>query len=154
MGRGRFGTLAVTGTMIAVAALLTLSTTAASAATARSSAPAHVTAPSAAEAASGCVTETFTTADEPYYEPCVLDAQVLLNNLWSKGLPHLYQLATDASYGPLTAGDVTQFQRDAGDGVDGELGPETWGSLCILNEDYGFTGAYWHGAGCNTLMSP
>jgi peptidoglycan hydrolase-like protein with peptidoglycan-binding domain len=153
LGRGRIGTLAVTGTMIVAAALLTLSTTAASAATARASAPAHVTAPRAAEAASGCVTETFTINDEPYYEPCVLDAQVLLNNLWSKGLPGLYQLTTDGSYGPLTQGDVTQFQRDAGDGVDGELGPETWGSLCILNADYGFMGTYWHNAGCKTLYS-
>jgi hypothetical protein len=85
MGKGKIGALAVTGAMIVAAAFVTLSTTAASAATTRASAPAHVTALSAAEAASGCVTETFTINDEPYYEPCVLDAQVLLNNLWSKG---------------------------------------------------------------------
>jgi len=151
LGR-RIGTLTVTGITIAMAALATLGTTAAFAATTKASAPSHVTAPSTAEAASGCVTETFTISDEPYYEPCVLDAQVLLNNV--RSLPGLYDLTTDGYYGPLTEGDVTQFQRDAGDGVDGKLGPETWGSLCILNEDYGFHGTYWHDAGCNTLMSP
>ncbi len=150
MGKRPIGIAAVTSITVAVAALLTLGTTAVSAATSRASAPAHVTAPSAAEAASGCVTEIFSIADEPYYEPCVLDEQVLLNNLWSKGMPGLYKLATDGYYGPLTTGDVEQFQRDAGDSVDGVTGPETWGSLCIINAGNGFTGVYWHDAGCNT----
>jgi len=47
-------------------------------------------------------------------------------------------------------GDVEQFQRDAGDSVDGVTGSETWGSLCIINGDNGFRGVYWHDAGCNT----
>jgi peptidoglycan hydrolase-like protein with peptidoglycan-binding domain len=110
--------------------------------------------PSAAEAASGCVTEIFSIADEPYYEPCVLDEQVLLNNLWSKGLPGLYRLTTDGYYGPLTTGDVAQFQKDAGDSVDGvTVHTEAWGSLRILNADQRLTGVYWHNAGCNTLYS-
>ena len=146
-------TLAAGGSTILVAALLTLSTTAASAATSRASAAGHVAARSAPDAASGCVTEIFSIADEPYYEPCVLDEQVLLNNLWSKGLPGLHDLTTDASYGPLTEADVTQFQRDVGDSVDGVTGPETWGSLCILNAGYGFEGTYWHNAGCPSLYT-
>jgi hypothetical protein len=150
MGKRPIGIAAVTSITIAVAALLALSTTAVSAATSKASAPAHVTTASAAEAASGCVTEIFSIADEPYYEPCVLDEQVLLNNLWSKGMPGLYQLTTDGYYGPLTMGDVEQFQRDAGDSVDGVTGSETWGSLCIINGDSGFRGVYWHDAGCNT----
>jgi peptidoglycan hydrolase-like protein with peptidoglycan-binding domain len=151
MGKTRIGITTLSSITIAVAALFTLSTTtAASAATSRASVTAHVTAMSVKDAASGCVTEIFSIADEPYYESCVVDEQVLLNNV--RGLPGLHELTTDGSYGPLTEADVHQFQTDVGDTPDGVTGPETWGSLCILNEDYGFTGAYWHGAGCNTLL--
>jgi len=151
MMKRKIRALAVAGSTIAVTALLALSTTAASAATSRASAPDHLTTPSAADAASGCVTEIFSIADEPYYEPCVVDEQVLLNNV--KGLPGLHELTTDGSYGPLTEADVTQFQKDVGDSVDGVTGPETWGSLCILNAGYGFKGTYWHNAGCPSLYS-
>jgi peptidoglycan hydrolase-like protein with peptidoglycan-binding domain len=152
MGKSRIGMAALSSITVVVAALLALSTTAASAATSRATAPAHATVSATADKASGCVTEIFSIADEPYYEPCVVDLQVLLNNLWQTGLPGLRDLTTDGSYGPITEADVHQFQSDAGDTPDGVVGPETWGSLCILNDEYGFTGAYWHGAGCNTLL--
>jgi peptidoglycan hydrolase-like protein with peptidoglycan-binding domain len=156
MGKRRIGIVALTGITIAVAALLTLSTTAASAATARASAPAHVSAPSAAEAASGCVTETFTIADEPYYEACVADAQILLNDIYyfqeKTGIYNgvTYLLTVDGSYGPDTMNDVKNFQGFWGDKVDGELGPMTWDTLCSTDYNLGYRGTYWHDAGCGT----
>jgi len=107
-----------------------------------------------AMAASGCVTETFTTADEGLVLQCVKDGQVLLNNLNSIGFPDLQTLTVDGSYGPLTAGDVEQFQDDLahGGGVtdDGMLGPQTWWWLCKENQNNRFTGTFWHDAGCAT----
>jgi peptidoglycan hydrolase-like protein with peptidoglycan-binding domain len=152
MGKRNVGTLAVTGITIAVAALFTVSTTAASAATTAASAPSHVTAPSAAEAPSGCVTETFTTADEPYYEACVADEQILLNDLYYQNPGGFveYALTVDGSYGPLTAGDVTYFQEATNIEVDGRTGPQTWNQLCETTNGNGFHGTYWHDAGCAT----
>jgi hypothetical protein len=152
MLKRRIRTLAVTGIVTVAAALVTLTTTAASAAPATASAPAHVTAPSAAEASSGCVTEDFGTWDEPYYESCVRDAQILLNNLWSVGaVVGLYQLTVDGYYGPLTEGDVVNFQASTGFlAQDGILGPQTWEVLCGENAGEGFEGLYWHDAGCAT----
>jgi peptidoglycan hydrolase-like protein with peptidoglycan-binding domain len=111
-----------------------------------------------AMAASGCVTQNFTTADQGVVLDCVKDAQVLLNNIRkdeSPNLPNLLQV--DGRYGPLTSGDVTQFQKDMnllfGAGtlaVDGDLGPHTWGFLCSENSFFGFQGQFWHAAGCAT----
>jgi len=152
-------TLAVTGITVVAATLITLSTTAASAATTTASAPGHVTAPRAAQAAaapSGCVTETFTTADEPYYEACVADAQILFNDLYnteqSKGVNlGVGQLLTvDGSYGPLTANVVGSFQVRWALTFDHELGPQTWRQLCSVDQSWGYTGTYWHDAGCAT----
>jgi peptidoglycan hydrolase-like protein with peptidoglycan-binding domain len=157
MGKRRVGTLLLSGITITVAALFTLSTTAASATTTTTSVPSHATAPSAAEATSGCVTETFTTADEPYYEACVNDAQILLNDLWyyQQAHPGIYLganrlLTVDGSYGPNTAADVGYFQVAVGDKVDEKLGPQTWYSLCREDWLFGYTGTYWHDAGCGT----
>jgi peptidoglycan hydrolase-like protein with peptidoglycan-binding domain len=149
----RIGTLAVTGITIVAAALLTLSTTAASAATTTTSAPGHATAPSAAEA-SGCVTETFTIADEPYYEACVADAQILFNDLqtvWATyGINQgvTVRLTVDGSYGPATQGVVSSFQAFWGLSRDGKLGPMTWAQLCEITWLQGYHGTYWHDAGC------
>jgi len=152
-------TLAVTGITAVAATLVALSTTAASAATTTTaSAAGPVTAPGAAQAApdaSGCVTETFTTADEPYYEPCVADAQILFNDLWDVegevGYVGVNQhLTVDGSYGPDTASVVGGFQSESGLTVDHKLGPQTWQHLCAVDQAYGYTGTYWHDAGCAT----
>jgi peptidoglycan hydrolase-like protein with peptidoglycan-binding domain len=165
MLKRRIGTLAVTGTTIVAAALVTLGTTGASAATTTASAPGHVTAARAAQAAadpSGCVTENFTNADQPFYEPCVADAQVLFNDLWYYEEQHpnhenpLYlgvnQLLTvDGSYGPHTTSVVGFFQASWPPlKVDYELGPKTWHQLCSVAWLHGYRGVYWHDAGCAT----
>jgi hypothetical protein len=152
----RIRTLAVTGIMTVAAALVTLGTTAASAAPTTASTPAHVTAPRAAEATSGCVTETFTEADEPYYEQCVADEQILLNDIWySQENTEIYLgvielLTVDGSYGPDTTSDVEAFQGFYGDEVDGKTGPMTWGTLCSSDYYLGYHGTYWNDAGCAT----
>jgi peptidoglycan hydrolase-like protein with peptidoglycan-binding domain len=163
MLKQRIRTLAVTGvTITAAAALVTLGTTGASAAPRTASASGHVTAPRAAHAAadpSGCVTETFTEADEPYYEPCVADAQILLNDLWyyQQAHPAVYlgadQLLTvDGSYGPDTASDVGSFQSKWNLTVDHELGPKTWGDLCYIDALHGYNGVYYRDAGCPSVF--
>ncbi len=160
MFKGRIGTLAVTGiTMVAAAALVSLSATAASAATATASASGHGTAPRAADAAadpSGCVTEDFSIADEPYYEACVADEQILLNDIFYYEQDYgVYDganqlLTVDGSYGPHTTNDVEGFQSWWGDTVDGITGPQTWDTLCTVDYNLGYHGTYWHDAGCGT----
>jgi putative peptidoglycan binding protein len=106
-----------------------------------------------AMAASGCVTQTFTTADQGTVLTCVKDAQVLLNNLHSigpPGFPGLQNLTVDGSYGQHTAADVRQFQKDVNIQQDSQLGPQTWWFLCVNNGDNGFRGTFWHDAGCAT----
>jgi peptidoglycan hydrolase-like protein with peptidoglycan-binding domain len=146
-------TLAVAGIMVVAATLVALSTTAASAATTPASAPRVA---QVAADPSGCVTETFTTADEPYYEACVADAQILFNDLWhteqtegvNLGVGQL--LTVDGSYGPDTANVVGSFQVRWALAYDHELGPQTWGQLCSVDQAWGYTGTYWHDAGCAT----
>jgi peptidoglycan hydrolase-like protein with peptidoglycan-binding domain len=154
MFRGITGTSAVIGITISAAALATLSTTAASAAPAAASAPGHVAASQAASAAadpSGCVTEVFSNADESTYESCVADEQILLNNLWNANAGGPDQLlVVDGYYGAHTANDVKSFQTFSGLAVDGITGSQTWEVICNINEDEGFTGIFWHGAGCAT----
>jgi murein L,D-transpeptidase YcbB/YkuD len=142
--------------MVVTAGLVTLSTTAASAAT-TAYAPGHVTARAAAAAdPSGCVTEDFSIADEPYYEPFVADEQILLNDIWyydqsSNEYSGVNQLLTvDGSYRPHTTSDVKAFQSWWGDIVDGITGPMTWDSLCSVDHELGYTGVYWHDVGCAT----
>ena len=110
-----------------------------------------------AMAASGCVTQTFTTANEGTFLQCVQDAQVLLNNIRNDLNPARPVIATDGHYGPLTQADVAQFQEGANNlgvganlTIDGILGPHTWLWLCTINEEEQFTGAFWHNAGCAT----
>lgn len=154
MLKGRIRTLAVAGSTTVAAALVALSATTASAATTTASVHGHVTAPTVA-AASGCVTETFTTADQNTYLQCVRDEQVLLNNLVGI-LPDVQQIMVDGLYGMHTYNDVKSFQGDftlEGVTVDGKTGPQTWWWVCRINFDNKFTGVYWHDAGCNTEPS-
>lgn len=159
MLKRRICTLAVTGITVVAAALATLGTTSASAATTTASASGHVTAPRAAADASGCVVETFTTADEHSYLACVADAQILFNDLWYweqahnfrysyLGVPEL--LTVDGSYGPITASVVRAFQSHWSLSVDGRLGPQTWKRLCTEDYLHGYRGTYWRDAGCAT----
>jgi peptidoglycan hydrolase-like protein with peptidoglycan-binding domain len=108
-----------------------------------------------AMAATGCVTETFSISDQNTVLQCVRDEQVLLNNIWSAGIRSgivgLQQLTVDGQYGPHTQSDVHSFQVGVSTiTVDGITGPQTWWHLCSINSNLGFTGAFWHGAGCNT----
>jgi peptidoglycan hydrolase-like protein with peptidoglycan-binding domain len=146
----RSRTLAVAGTTIVAAALVTLSITAASAATTQDSAPAHIATPRAAETA-GCVTETFDINDQDTFEQCVAWEQVLLNDLYDVHIPGPNQrLSTDGYYGPKTTSDVKHFQTVWILEVDGMTGPLTWAALCAVDKTNGFTGVYWHDAGCAT----
>jgi hypothetical protein len=149
--------LAVTGVTIAsVTVLAAVGATGASASTATASAPSHATAPSPAEAASGCVNDTFTIADENTYEQCVRDAQVLFNDLDSVWVTHhvnygvVHSLTVDGFYGFDTAGVVEEFQEFWGIVPTAQLDPATWLFLCVMDRTTGFTGAYWHDAGCAT----
>lgn len=152
MQKRRIRTLAATGITIMAAALITLSTTAAaSAATTTASAPGHVAAPRAAEAPTGCVTETFSLGDQNTYERCVRDEQVLFNDIWSVGKANVNQhLTVDGYYGPQTFSVVVGFQEFERLSTDGITGPKTWFALCVVDWDLGFVGAYWHDAGCLT----
>lgn len=150
MLKRKVSALAVTGITTAALAVVTLGATAASAATTGASVPSHVAAPLAADA-SGCVTETFSTADENTFEACVDDEQVLLNDLHSANPGFANQeLTVDGQYGPKTASDVTSFQGAAGIKKDGITGPQTWNSLCSLASQLGFRGTFWQDAGCPT----
>jgi hypothetical protein len=105
-----------------------------------------------AYAATGCVTRTFDVAlDADTYQPCVLDMQVLLNNLYKKGVVGPNQLlATDGYFGVDTGNDVVGF-NDWWNDVPGQLGemtPTSWDALCGLNYGQGDRGTYWHDAGC------
>jgi hypothetical protein len=153
MLKRRIRTLAVTGTTIVAAALATLGTTAASAATTTTSAPGHMMASQAAEAASGCVTQTFDINDDQYtYEQCVYWEQILLNDLYNAHDPGPNQhLSTDGYYGPDTTSDVHAFQNRWYIKVDGITGPQTWKVLCVIDASYGFHGTYWYDAGCDTI---
>lgn len=110
-----------------------------------------ISAPSAS-AATLCVEQTF--GESNTYQQCVLDEQVLLNDLWSVHAAGPNQLLTvDGYYGPHTFSDVESFQTAYHGSpyhlsVDGITGPLTWGVLCIEDANNGFTGAYWHNAGC------
>jgi hypothetical protein len=107
-----------------------------------------------AYASTGCVTRTFDIVlDENTYQPCVLDMQVLLNNLYNKHVVGPNQeLATDGYFGIDTANDVVEFNLWWNDvpGQLGEMTPTSWDALCGLNWDNGFHGTYWHNAGCAT----
>jgi peptidoglycan hydrolase-like protein with peptidoglycan-binding domain len=165
MLKRRIPALAITGITIA-AALATLGATGASAATMAASAPGHVAAPpQAAQAAddpSGCVTETYTEALNHGYVQCVVDAQVLFNDLYyyegqhPNHVDHVYLgvnqlLVTDGSYGPDTADVVKFFQGTWGlTPADGKLRPNTWDKLCNLDWLHGYRGVYWHAVGCAT----
>jgi peptidoglycan hydrolase-like protein with peptidoglycan-binding domain len=110
-----------------------------------------IIAPSAS-AATPCVEQTF--GESNTYQQCVLDEQVLLNDLWSVHAAGPNQLLTvDGYYGPHTLSDVKSFQTAYHGSpyhlpVDGITHPLTWGVLCIEDAANGFTGAYWHDAGC------
>jgi hypothetical protein len=112
-----------------------------------------------AMAATGCVTQNFSTANEGTFLQCVQDAQVLLNNVRNELAPLRPDIATDGHYGPQTAGDVGMFQLDINNlngantlAVDEVLGPHTWVWLCAINEETQHTGAFWHDAGCATTV--
>jgi peptidoglycan hydrolase-like protein with peptidoglycan-binding domain len=152
MLKRRIHILAVTGITIVAATIVTLTSTAAYAATTTASAPGHVTAPQA-QATSGCVTVEFGIWDENTYEQCVRDEQILLNNLYYNGIVYVNQgLTVDGYYGPDTYSAVRSFQTDIPQPayIDGITGPQTWWWLCHINSANGFSGVYWHDAGCAT----
>jgi peptidoglycan hydrolase-like protein with peptidoglycan-binding domain len=105
-----------------------------------------------ASAATLCVEQTF--GESNTYQQCVRDEQILLNDLWYSDVAGPNQLLTvDGYYGPHTFSDVEAFQTAYHGSpyhlsVDGITGPLTWGVLCIVDAANGYTGAYWHDAGC------
>jgi hypothetical protein len=91
------------------------------------------------------------------YQSCVRDEQVLLNDLWYAHAPGPDRLlATDGYYGFNTANDVSSFNFVYGIPTKyvGETTVETWGDLCVVTEEHGFSGAYWHAADCQYYFSP
>jgi len=109
-----------------------------------------------AMALSGCVTETFTIADQNTFLRCVKDAQVLLNNIRNDLNPTRPDITVDGFYGPQTANDVNLFQQELNNlpgvtvTVDSKLGLQTWAWLCAINQQNGFRGTFWNDAGCAT----
>jgi peptidoglycan hydrolase-like protein with peptidoglycan-binding domain len=104
-----------------------------------------------ASASTACVYQVFGQSN--YYQACVADEQVLLNDLWNIHAPGPNQLLTvDGYYGPHTASDVRSFQTVNGLAVDGITGPQTWSTLCFEDLSYGYTGAYWHDVGCQDIV--
>lgn len=59
---------------------------------------------------------------------CVRNIQTLL-----KYLQKDTSIATDGSFGPKTDAAVRKFQSSQGIGVDGIVGPQTWGKLCTAS---------------------
>lgn len=107
-----------------------------------------------ASAATACVDQTF-GYNPGSYQPCVVDLQVLLNDLWYKGFPGPDQLlSVDGYYGVHTAGDVQSFNFNwipqlANSDV---TTPDVWAAICELDEENGFHGAYWQNAGCLSAL--
>jgi hypothetical protein len=122
-------------------------------ATTATATPGHVTAPGAA-ADTLCVDLTF--AQSSTYRPCVADLQVLLNDLYDDHVSGPDQrLSTDGYYGPHTANDVSAFNArwpGWGGSATWAGASGTWGWLCALDNSHGFHGAYWHDAGCSTVL--
>ncbi len=63
--------------------------------------------------------------------PAVVEAQSKLN----KGVSSLARLDEDGGFGPLTASRVREFQMQKQLGVDGVVGPITWGALDALGNE-------------------
>lgn len=106
-----------------------------------------------ASAATGCVTQTFGYSN--YYQACVDDLQVLLNDLYYKGAAGPDRpLTTDGYFGPLTSDDVGHFNSVWGRGYLEEATPATWYDLCYEDNAWGFHGTFWHNAGCATEPAP
>jgi len=55
---------------------------------------------------------------------CVKAVQNRINNTTC-----FSKIAVDGRFGPVTKGKVQEYQRKAGLGVDGVVGPQTWGNL-------------------------
>jgi len=108
----------------------------------------------AAAAYPACVSRTLTPSPAltNTYESCVLDEQVLLNNLYHAGLrPPYVAVPANGHYGPLTAGDVGRFNRRWLGTDAGVTYSRTWDELCKQNQAHGFRGDYWRTAGCNLV---
>lgn len=91
-----------------------------------------------------CVGQAFGLSNAR--QSCVVDLQVLLSNIGES-------LTADGIYGPLTATAVFDFNRAFLGGAGGEVAyPRTWTALCRTNAEEGFEGAYWHGAGCPSVV--
>lgn len=150
----RVRNLAVSAIAIGSAAVFTaLAATGASAATAAKAAPAHVTTPKTGIVIDPCVFQTFGYNPDTYQQ-CVLDLQVLLNDLWSIHYAGPNQLlATDGYYGAHTASDVASDNATWGlFGSGDEATPDTWAGVCLADKDEGFQGVYWHNAGCPNMV--
>ena len=63
------------------------------------------------------------------YKDCVVYMQRMLNAVRSPSVV-MPTLATDGYFGPRTRNNVITFQSTERIGVDGVVGPETWGRLC------------------------
>lgn len=100
-----------------------------------------------ASAATACIYQTF--GESGTHQSCVLDEQVLLNDLRYDHVAGPNQLLTvDGYYGTHTFSDVESFQTAWNLDVDGITGPQTWGQLCEVDYVHGFTGTYFQDAGC------
>jgi hypothetical protein len=99
-----------------------------------------------------CAYKTFGQSNA--YQSCVYDLQVLLNDLWYRGLPGPSQgLATDGYYGPETGSDVASFNAvNVHPSPGNSATPSTWHSLCLQDYEHGFRGAQWNAAGCASVV--
>jgi len=99
-----------------------------------------------------CISRTFRQSDT--YQSCVYDLQVLLDELWARGLPGpSRRLAADGYYGPDTESDVSSYNAANIRPSPGLVAtPGTWHSLCLQDYEHGFRGVYWNDAGCAFIV--
>jgi hypothetical protein len=103
-----------------------------------------------ASAATACINQTFGYSNT--YQACVLDEQVMLNDLWDAHYPGPNQLlATDGYYGPHTESDVAAYNATWGYTSGSVTTPDTWYGLCESDYYNGYHGTYWHDAGCASV---
>jgi hypothetical protein len=100
-------------------------------------------------ASSACVSHTYSTAYRNVHEACVADIQSTLDQTNNYMRAHSgiakykgSNIAADGYYGSLTAGQVRVLQGSVffskyAKGVDGVVGPNTWGALCYAAYNYG-----------------
>lgn len=115
---------------------------------------AHAQTPAAVAASPGLVCVERTIYPSNSYQQCAYYMQVLLNDQWYArrfdpiAICTNQLLTTDGYYGPHTESDVAYFNWCTGNSGGDVMTQPTWQTLCFADWADGYTGVYWHDAGC------